>query len=110
MRPIELIGVRNEHGDEGLRFESQALNQGAILKHLQEFQRIGLDLGSNLARQIGQTGVVVEGQFDDARTFVADSVLAKHDENYMPPEVMDALKEAGTWQGDGAYGAKKESP
>ena len=53
-------------------------------------------------------GVVVEGQFNDERTFVADSVLAKHDENYMPPEVMDALKEAGTWQGDGAYGAEKD--
>ena len=34
--------------------------------------------------------------------FIADSVLAKHDENYMPPEVAEALKAAGQWQGDGS--------
>ncbi len=45
-------------------------------------------------------GVVVEGAFDDGRLFQASNVLAKHDENYMPPEVADALKKAGTWQGD----------
>jgi cytochrome c-type biogenesis protein CcmE len=42
-------------------------------------------------------GVVVEGRMQNG-TFVADSVLAKHDENYMPPEVADALKESGHWQ------------
>ena len=31
--------------------------------------------------------------------FVADSVLAKHDENYMPKEVADSLKAKGVWQG-----------
>ncbi|MCH8335583.1 MAG: cytochrome c maturation protein CcmE, partial [Proteobacteria bacterium] len=31
--------------------------------------------------------------------FIADSVLAKHDENYMPPEVAEALKKSGQWQG-----------
>jgi cytochrome c-type biogenesis protein CcmE len=30
--------------------------------------------------------------------FIADSVLAKHDENYMPKEVADSLKEKGVWQ------------
>ena len=33
-------------------------------------------------------------------TFLADTVLAKHDENYMPKEVADRLKEQGYWQGD----------
>jgi cytochrome c-type biogenesis protein CcmE len=33
--------------------------------------------------------------------FNADSVLAKHDENYMPREVVDALKAQGVWEGDG---------
>jgi cytochrome c-type biogenesis protein CcmE len=42
-------------------------------------------------------GVVVEGQLRDG-VFVADQVLAKHDENYMPPEVADALKQSGQWQ------------
>jgi len=33
-----------------------------------------------------------------AGVFVASEVLAKHDENYMPPEVADALKKAGQWR------------
>jgi cytochrome c-type biogenesis protein CcmE len=49
-------------------------------------------------------GVVTEGTFDAAtRNFVADSVLAKHDENYMPKEVADRLKADGVWnEGKGA--------
>jgi len=46
-------------------------------------------------------GIVAEGMYQKAGTFRADEVLAKHDENYMPPEVADALKKAGTWKGDG---------
>lgn len=42
-------------------------------------------------------GVVVEGRMRDG-AFVADQVLAKHDENYMPPEVADSLKQSGQWQ------------
>jgi cytochrome c-type biogenesis protein CcmE len=43
-------------------------------------------------------GVVAEGAMQPGGTFVADSVLAKHDENYMPREVADALKKQGVWQ------------
>jgi cytochrome c-type biogenesis protein CcmE len=46
-------------------------------------------------------GIVAEGMYQKAGTFRADEVLAKHDENYMPPEVADALKKAGTWKDDG---------
>ena len=46
-------------------------------------------------------GVVTEGALAADGTFLATGVLAKHDENYMPKEVADALKEAGHWQ-DGA--------
>ena len=42
-------------------------------------------------------GVVVEGRFANG-VFTADSVLAKHDERYMPREVVDALKKSGRWQ------------
>ena len=42
-------------------------------------------------------GVVAEGALDQTGTFRADSVLAKHDENYMPREVADALKTQGHW-------------
>ena len=44
-------------------------------------------------------GVVTEGTFGADGTFVASDVLAKHDENYMPKEVADALKDAGQWKG-----------
>jgi cytochrome c-type biogenesis protein CcmE len=43
-------------------------------------------------------GVVTEGRLEGGRIFRADTVLAKHDENYMPPEVARALKEKGLWQ------------
>jgi len=43
-------------------------------------------------------GVVAEGALDAGGIFVADTVLAKHDERYMPREVVDALKKAGRWQ------------
>lgn len=46
-------------------------------------------------------GVVVTGAFRDDGIFDASSVLAKHDENYMPPEVARALKDKGVWK-DGA--------
>jgi len=44
-------------------------------------------------------GVVAEGKMGVDGEFVADDVLARHDENYMPPEVAEALKQAGVWQG-----------
>ncbi len=40
-------------------------------------------------------GIVAKGQLDPKGTFVASEVLAKHDENYMPPEVAEALQKAG---------------
>ena len=45
-------------------------------------------------------GVVAEGTLDPTGTFRADSVLAKHDETYMPKEVADALKKQGHWKDD----------
>jgi cytochrome c-type biogenesis protein CcmE len=46
-----------------------------------------------------EQGVVAEGVMTADGSFVADTVLAKHDENYMPKEVADSLKEKGVWQG-----------
>jgi cytochrome c-type biogenesis protein CcmE len=43
-------------------------------------------------------GVVTEGVMGADGVFVADSVLAKHDETYMPREVAESLKEKGVWQ------------
>ena len=50
-------------------------------------------------------GVVAEGKLEADGNFVADTVLAKHDERYMPKEVVDALKKSGRWQ-EGAAQAK----
>jgi cytochrome c-type biogenesis protein CcmE len=47
-------------------------------------------------------GAVAEGKLRPDGVFSASSVLAKHDENYMPREVVDALKKSGHWQENGA--------
>jgi cytochrome c-type biogenesis protein CcmE len=52
-------------------------------------------------------GVVAEGMLTSDGAFRADSVLAKHDENYMPPEVAKKLKEQGVWRGDEQAGASQ---
>lgn len=56
-------------------------------------QEIGVLYEGVLPDLFGENqGVVVEGSFDANRRFIADRVLAKHDENYMPPEVAASLK------------------
>jgi len=53
-------------------------------------------------------GVVAEGKLEQGGLFRADTVLAKHDETYMPKEVADALKKQGVWQpGEAKPGAVK---
>ncbi len=52
-------------------------------------------------------GVVAEGRLKGG-IFIADEVLAKHDETYMPPEVADALKKSGQWQGQDGPKKKKQ--
>ena len=47
-----------------------------------------------------EQGVVTEGVIGADGSLTADSVLAKHDETYMPPEAAEALKRAGLWQHD----------
>jgi cytochrome c-type biogenesis protein CcmE len=47
-------------------------------------------------------GVVAEGMLEPSGAFKADTVLARHDETYMPREVADALKAQGHWQGEKA--------
>jgi len=47
-------------------------------------------------------GVVAEGTWRPGESFQAERVLAKHDENYMPREVAEALKDRGEWKGGAA--------
>lgn len=54
-------------------------------------------------------GVVMLGRVGDGGVVEADDILAKHDENYMPPEVAEALKQSGHWAEDGHYGPQQEA-
>jgi len=50
-------------------------------------------------------GIVAQGVLGENGVFIASEVLAKHDETYMPPEVAQALKDAGVWRhGEAAAG------
>jgi len=48
-----------------------------------------------------EQGVIAEGTLQPDGRFLADNVLAKHDENYMPRELADMLKQREVWQGGG---------
>jgi len=54
------------------------------------------DLLPDLFRE--EQGIIAEGSLDNRGVFVADTVLAKHDENYIPKEFADKLKEDGMWR------------
>ncbi|MGZ3410085.1 MAG: cytochrome c maturation protein CcmE [Xanthobacteraceae bacterium] len=54
-------------------------------------------------------GVVTEGALASDGVFKADNVLAKHDENYMPKEVADALKKSGHWKEESGKGGRGKS-
>jgi cytochrome c-type biogenesis protein CcmE len=55
-------------------------------------------------------GVVASGRIGPDGTFRASEILAKHDENYMPREVADALRRAGHWQGESPPQAAQGQP
>lgn len=67
------------------------------------------DILPDLIRE-GQ-GVVVQGAFGEGHAFTADLVLAKHDEKYMPPEVVNELKRSGRWrEGEEGYAPEAAQP
>ncbi|MEM9329977.1 MAG: cytochrome c maturation protein CcmE [Pseudomonadota bacterium] len=47
-------------------------------------------------------GIIAEGQLNNSGVFVASNVLAKHDENYVPKELEDVLKDKDVWKGEAA--------
>ena len=83
-------GSVRRDGDQQVAFEV-ADAQGAVLVRYK-------GLLPDLFRE-GQ-GIVAEGALEAGGVFRADTVLAKHDENYMPREVADALRRQGHWQGE----------
>lgn len=103
--------------ESGSRFRLGGLvEQGSIVKDGLTVRFRVTDGGANLPVSYhgllpdlfreGQ-GVVAEGKLDGSGMFVADTVLAKHDERYMPREVADALKKQGHWQGEHKAGEAK---
>ena len=87
------------HGDNlKIRFEVTDGNRDVVVA----YQGVLPDLFRE-----GQ-GVVAEGALDGAGQFNADTILAKHDETYMPKEVADALKKSGHWKD--AYGQRAAMP
>ena len=84
--------------------------QGSVKKEGQEVRFVVTDLQKTVAVvyrgllpdlfREGQ-GVIAEGMLGADGVFAAREVLAKHDENYMPPEVAKALKESGRWKEKG---------
>ena len=103
--------VAEKHLDAGQRFRLGGLVEGGSLKRgegttisfLVTDKRATLPVTytgvlPDLFRE-GQ-GVVAEGMLGADGVFHANSVLAKHDEKYMPPEVAKKLKEQGVWRGD----------
>lgn len=95
--------------------EGQAIRVGGLVEE-GSVQKAGLDVTFGItdgARTVTATyhgvlpdlfregqGVVTRGILQADGTFKAEEVLAKHDENYMPPEVVEALKKAGEWKPD----------
>lgn len=53
-------------------------------------------------------GVVTDGRLDAGGVFIASQVLAKHDETYIPREVVESLKKSGKWKGLGSEGANAQ--
>ena len=104
-----------QHIAPGKRFRLGGLVQPGSLKHGDNLT-VTFDVADGSAKlpvtykgilpdlfREGQ-GVVAEGSLDNTGVFRADTVLAKHDETYMPKEVADALKKQGHWKDD--YGKK----
>ena len=70
------------------------LNDGSINFIITDFDREMVVFYKGIIPDLfkEQQGVIAEGSINNEGIFIANSILAKHDENYMPPEVQDALK------------------
>ena len=96
-RPVRVGGLVKEGSVE--RSRDGASLTFALTDHQQAVIVEYRGLPPNLFRE-GQ-GVVAEGALTTDGRFAATSIMAKHDETYMPKEVADALKKSGYWRHDG---------
>ena len=72
----------------------EQLNDGSINFIITDFDREMVVFYKGIIPDLfkEQQGVIAEGSINNEGIFIANSILAKHDENYMPPEVQDTLK------------------
>ena len=72
----------------------EKLNDGSINFIITDFDREMVVFYKGIIPDLfkEQQGVIAEGSINSEGMFIANSILAKHDENYMPPEVQDTLK------------------
>ena len=99
--PTDIKNNQNINFDKKIRVGGMVKKNSLIIKE-EEIKFIITDFKNELNITFSGTvpnlfseekGVVAEGKLQDKTFFIADRILAKHDENYMPPEVKAALEE-----------------
>ena len=100
--PTEIYNKANISFDEKIRIGG-LVKENSLVKNQKSIKFIITDLKNEIIVSYnGQVpnlfsegkGVIAEGKLRDKRYFVASRILAKHDENYMPPEVSEALEKS----------------
>lgn len=85
--------------EEGSVDRGEGLNVSFTLSDANEKIRVAFnDILPDLFRE--KQGIITEGYLGGDGVFRADTVLAKHDENYMPADMAEKLKESGVWKGE----------
>ena len=100
--PSEIIVKENISFDKKIRVGG-VVKKGSIKKNRDSIDFIITDFSNEIIVSFAglvpnlfseNKGVVAEGKLRDKKYFIAEKILAKHDENYMPPEVSKALEKA----------------
>ena len=98
--PTDIKNNQNINFDKKIRIGGMVKKNSLIIKG-EEINFIITDFNNELNISFSGTvpnlfseekGVVAEGKLQDKTFFIADRILAKHDENYMPPELKDMMK------------------
>jgi len=102
LSPSEIYNKENISFDKKIRVGG-LVKKNSLMKNGEEVNFIITDLKNEIIVSYTglvpnlfseEKGVVAEGKLKDKKYFVADKILAKHDENYMPPEVKEALEKS----------------
>jgi len=102
LSPSEIYNKENIFFDKKIRVGG-LVKKNSFMKNGEEVNFIITDLKNEIIVSYTglvpnlfseEKGVVAEGKLKDKKYFVADKILAKHDENYMPPEVKEALEKS----------------